>query len=176
MTKRLVQGNEAVLLGAIRAGASYFRRLSDQPLIRDPGAGFGVRDDSSRVPDSCRPKTRSPAPTRSWREPGPVPNPSPPPRPGLQLMQEAIGYGHKIGIPCVIVNVMRVGPGNRHADDAGTGRPQPEPRYGSTATTRASSSIRPPFAECYQYAIHAFNAAEESRTPVIFLSDAFLAI
>jgi 2-oxoglutarate ferredoxin oxidoreductase subunit alpha len=29
-------------------------------------------------------------------------------------------------------------------------------------------------AECYEYAIHAFNAAEESRSPVILLSDAFL--
>jgi len=29
-------------------------------------------------------------------------------------------------------------------------------------------------AECYEYTIQAFNAAEESRSPVILLSDAFL--
>ena len=50
MTKRLVQGNEAVLLGAVRAGASYFAGYPISPSSRDPGAGLRLCREPSRVP------------------------------------------------------------------------------------------------------------------------------
>ena len=126
MTKRLVQGNEAVLLGRGQGRRDLLRRLSDQPLVRDPGPGLGLRGAATPSSASSRQRTRSPAPTRSSAAAWPARSRSPRrPGPGFSLMQEAIGYGHKVGIPCVIVNVMRVGPGNRHADDARPGRPQP---------------------------------------------------
>jgi len=94
--------------------------------------------------------------------------------PGLASADaEAIGYGHKVGIPCVIVNVMRVVARDRHAHDAGPGRPQPGALrvHGRLHQHRLLSVDR---AECYEYAIHPSTAAEESRSPVNLLSDAFL--
>jgi pyruvate/2-oxoacid:ferredoxin oxidoreductase alpha subunit len=88
-------------------------------------------------------------------------------------MQEAIGYGHKVGIPCVIVNVMRVGPGTGMPTMPGQGDLN-QTRYGSTGDYTSIVFYPSTVAECYEYTIHAFNAAEESRSPVIILSDAFL--
>ncbi len=45
----------------------------------------------------------------------------------------------------------------------------------ATAITPPSSSTRRSVEECYRYTIEAFNAAEESRSPVILLLDGFLA-
>jgi 2-oxoglutarate ferredoxin oxidoreductase subunit alpha len=47
-------------------------------------------------------------------------------------------------------------------------------RYGSTGDYTSIVFYPGTVAECYEYTIHAFNAAEESRSPVILLSDAFL--
>ena len=47
-------------------------------------------------------------------------------------------------------------------------------RYGSTGDYTSIVFYPSTVAECYEYTIHAFNAAEESRSPVILLSDAFL--
>jgi len=88
-------------------------------------------------------------------------------------MQEAIGYGHKVGIPCVIVNVMRVGPATGMPTMPGQGDLN-QTRYGSTGDYTSIVFYPSTVAECYEYSIQAFNAAEESRSPVILLSDAFL--
>jgi 2-oxoglutarate ferredoxin oxidoreductase subunit alpha len=47
-------------------------------------------------------------------------------------------------------------------------------RYGSTGDYTSIVFYPSTVAECYEYTIHAFNAAEESRSPVILMSDAFL--
>jgi 2-oxoglutarate ferredoxin oxidoreductase subunit alpha len=88
-------------------------------------------------------------------------------------MQEAIGYGHKIGIPTVIVNVMRVGPATGMPTMPGQGDLN-QTRYGSTGDYTSIVFYPSTVAECYEYSIQAFNAAEESQSPVILLSDAFL--
>jgi 2-oxoglutarate ferredoxin oxidoreductase subunit alpha len=88
-------------------------------------------------------------------------------------MQEAIGYGHKVGIPCVIVNVMRVGPATGMPTMPGQGDLN-QTRYGSTGDYTSFVFYPSTVAECYEYTIYAFNAAEETRSPVIVLSDAFL--
>jgi 2-oxoglutarate ferredoxin oxidoreductase subunit alpha len=76
-------------------------------------------------------------------------------------------------VPLVVVNVQRVGPS--------TGMPTLPSQgdiiqsiHGShgdyTAIVLYPSSVE----ECYRYAIEAFNAAEEARSPVILLLDGFL--
>jgi 2-oxoglutarate ferredoxin oxidoreductase subunit alpha len=47
-------------------------------------------------------------------------------------------------------------------------------RYGSSGDYTSTVFYPSTVAECFEYTIHAFNAAEESRSPVILLSDAFL--
>lgn len=90
--------------------------------------------------------------------------------PGISLMQENIGYAAIAEIPCVIVNVQRLGPS--------TGRPT-SPSQGDVMQARwgthgdhpiialAPSSVR----ETFDLTIQAFNFAERYRTPVILLMD-----
>ncbi len=90
--------------------------------------------------------------------------------PGFTLMQELIGFAALCEIPCVIVNVQRGGPS--------TGLPTSpaqadvmQCKWGSHGdypmVVLSPSSVR----ETFDLTIHAFNIAEELRTPVILLSD-----
>jgi 2-oxoglutarate ferredoxin oxidoreductase subunit alpha len=173
MTKRLVQGNEAVLLGAVRAGATYFcgypispssEILAQASVYASKHPEFRFLQAEDEIASANAIMGGSLAGAKSFTATS---------GPGFSLMQEAIGYGHKIGIPCVIVNVMRVGPGTGMPTMPGQGDLN-QTRYGSTGDYTSIVFYPSTVAECYEYAIHAFNAAEESRTPVILLSDAFL--
>ncbi len=90
--------------------------------------------------------------------------------PGFSLMQENIGYAAMAEIPCVIVNVQRLGPS--------TGRPT-SPAQGDVMQARwgthgdhpiialSPSSVR----EAFDLTVQSFNFAERYRTPVILLMD-----
>jgi len=90
--------------------------------------------------------------------------------PGFSLMQESIGYAAIAEVPCVIVDVQRLGPS--------TGQPT-SPAQGDVMQARwgthgdhpiialCPSSVR----ECYELTILAFNFSEKYRTPVILLLD-----
>jgi len=90
--------------------------------------------------------------------------------PGFSLMQENIGYAAMAEIPCLIVDVQRLGPS--------TGRPT-SPSQGDVMQARwgthgdhpiialAPSSVR----ETFDLTVQAFNFAERYRTPVILLMD-----
>jgi 2-oxoglutarate ferredoxin oxidoreductase subunit alpha len=90
--------------------------------------------------------------------------------PGFSLMQENIGYAAMTEIPCVIVDVQRLGPS--------TGRPT-SPSQGDVMQARwgthgdhpiialSPSSVR----EAFDLTVQAFNFAERYRTPVIMLMD-----
>jgi len=90
--------------------------------------------------------------------------------PGFSLMQENIGFAAMAEIPCVIVDVQRMGPS--------TGRPT-SPSQGDVMQARwgthgdhpiialAPSSIR----ETFDLTVQAFNFSERYRTPVIVLMD-----
>ena len=90
--------------------------------------------------------------------------------PGFSLMQENIGYAAMAEIPCVIVDVQRLGPS--------TGRPT-SPSQGDVMQARwgthgdhpiialSPSSVR----ETFDLTVQAFNFAERYRTPVILLMD-----
>lgn len=94
--------------------------------------------------------------------------------PGFSLMQENLGFAVMAEVPCVIINVQRVGPATGIAT-----RPAQsdvyQARWGShgdySLIVLAPSSIP----ECYLLTIEAFNLAERFRTPVILLTDAALA-
>ena len=90
--------------------------------------------------------------------------------PGFSLMQENIGYAAMAEVPCVIVDVQRLGPS--------TGRPT-SPSQGDVMQARwgthgdhpiialCPSSVR----ETFELTIQAFNFADRYRTPVILLMD-----
>jgi 2-oxoglutarate ferredoxin oxidoreductase subunit alpha len=90
--------------------------------------------------------------------------------PGFSLMQENIGYAAMTEVPCVIVDVQRLGPS--------TGRPT-SPSQGDVMQARwgthgdhpiialSPSSVR----ETFDLTVQSFNFAERYRTPVILLMD-----
>ena len=92
--------------------------------------------------------------------------------PGFSLMQENLGLAVMCEIPCVIVNVMRVGP------SSGTITPAQgdfmQSRWGTHGDHPIIVLVPSTVREMYDLTIRAFNLAERYRTPVIVLSDAMI--
>ena len=171
--KRLVQGSEAIFLGALKAGASFFAGypispaseilvLAAEHAAQDPDFKFIQSEDEIGAANGVM--GASLAGAKSFTATA---------GPGFTLMQEAIGYGHQAEIPSVFVNVQRVGPA--------TGMPTMPAQQDIVQTSYGSSGDYYPLAfypnsveECYRYAVAAFNAAEESLSPVILLADGFV--
>lgn len=93
--------------------------------------------------------------------------------PGFSLMQESIGLAHMMEVPLVIVNVQRVGPS--------TGMPTLPAQGDVIQCIHGSHGDYFPIvfypnsvSELYKYTVTAFNAAEESMSPVILLSDGYI--
>ncbi len=173
MTKRLLQGNEAVLLGAVKAGASYFAGYPISPssevlmaasvhAASHPEFRFLQAEDEIASANAII--GASLAGAKSFTATS---------GPGFSLMQEAVGYAHKVGVPTVFVDVQRVGPATGMPTMPGQGDIL-QTRYGSSGDYTSIVFYPSTVAECYEYTIRAFNCAEESRSPVVLLTDAFL--
>jgi len=171
--KKLINGNEATFLGAVRAGATFFAGYpitpSTEVLIqaaernaKDPSFKFIQSEDELAAANAVI--GASLAGAKSFTATS---------GPGFSLMQETIGYAHQLEVPAVFMNVQRVGPA--------TGMPTRPAQHDIMQVKYGSSGDYYPLAfypnsveECYRYAVISFNAAEESMSPVIFLGDAFL--
>jgi 2-oxoglutarate/2-oxoacid ferredoxin oxidoreductase subunit alpha len=94
--------------------------------------------------------------------------------PGIALKSEALGLAVMVELPLVVIDVQRAGPS--------TGMPTKNEQADLLQVMfgRNSDSPVPVLApatpgECFQYAIEAWRLALKYMTPVIYLSDAFLA-
>ncbi|MCJ7704598.1 MAG: 2-oxoacid:acceptor oxidoreductase subunit alpha [Desulfobacterales bacterium] len=165
----LLQGNEAVAEGALRAGCRFFAgypitpatEISEVLSVRLPktdGTFIQMEDEIASlgaVIGASLTGVKSMTATSG---------------PGFSLMQENLGLAIIAEVPCVIVNVMRGGPS--------TGLPT-FPAQGDVMQARwgthgdhpiivlSASTVR----ECYDMTIQAFNLSEKFRTPVILLID-----
>lgn len=169
--KRLIMGNEAVALGALKAGMTFFTAYPITPaseimhiLAEKEGKIEFVHaeDEIASIHHAigaslagCKALTSTSGP-------------------GMSLKQEGIGLAHMMEVPLVIVNVQRVGPS--------TGMPTLpaqgdiiQARHGSHGDYNPIVFYPCSIDECYRFTIEAFNAAEESRSPVILLLDGYLA-
>lgn len=167
--KFLLQGNEAIVEGALAAGCRFFAgypitpsseiaELMSQRLPREEGTFIQMEDEIASIGAIIG---ASLAGVKSLTATS---------GPGFSLMQENLGYACMTEVPIVIVNVMRGGPS--------TGLPT-SPAQADVMQTRwgthgdhpiivlAVSSVL----DSYEVAIHAFNMAEKYRVPVILLSD-----
>ncbi len=90
--------------------------------------------------------------------------------PGFSLMQEHIGYAAYAEIPCVIVDVMRVGPSTGLPTSPAQGDVM-QARWGTHGDHPIIALAPASVAEVYELTIEAFNLAERYRTPVILLYD-----
>ena len=90
--------------------------------------------------------------------------------PGVSLMNEFLGLAYYAEIPAVLVDVQRVGPS--------TGMPTRTQQadlllcaYASHGDTKHILLFPANPAECFEFAVKAFDLAEKFQTPVIFMSD-----
>jgi 2-oxoglutarate ferredoxin oxidoreductase subunit alpha len=94
--------------------------------------------------------------------------------PGIALKTEAMGLAVMVELPLVVVDVMRAGPS--------TGMPTKTEQadllqvlFGRNSDSPVAVVAPATPAECFDYAIEAWRIALKYMTPVVYLSDAFLA-
>lgn len=170
----ILEGNQAIALGAFTAGCRFFscypitpattvaNYLSDM-ILKANGYVYQAEDEIASI-GNCLGASFAGVKTMTSTS-----------GPGLDLMSELIGLASMAELPVVIVNVQRGGPS--------TGMPTKHDQadlyssiYGSHGDTPkivlAASNVE----ENFYLTIEAFNLAEKYQIPVIFLSDASLAI
>jgi len=90
--------------------------------------------------------------------------------PGFSLMQENIGFAAATEIPCVIVNVQRAGPSTGLATAPAQGDVM-QSRWGTHGDHPIVVLSPSTVSECFTLTVRAFNLSEKYRTPVILLMD-----
>ena len=166
---RLMQGNEACAEGAIAAGVRFFAGYPITPstevaetmakLLPKVGGKFVQMEDEIASMGAILGASLAGQKAMDATS-----------GPGFSLKQELIGYAACAEIPCVLVNVQRVGPS--------TGQPT-APSQGDVMQTRwGTHGDHPVIAlspwsvrETYDATVMAVNYAERFRTPVVLLMD-----
>ena len=166
---RLMQGNEAVAEGAIAAGVTFFAGYPITPsteiaeqmakLLPPIGGTFLQMEDEIGAMGAILGASLAGAKVMDATS-----------GPGFSLKQELIGYAACAEIPCVVVNVQRVGPS--------TGQPT-APSQGDVMQARWGTHGDHPIIalspwsvrESFDLAVLSVNYAERFRTPVILLMD-----
>ena len=170
---KLLQGNEAIVEGALVAGCRFYAgypitpasEISEQMSVRLPQVGGSFIQMEDEIASMGAVIGASLAGVKSLTATS---------GPGFSLMQENLGYACITETPCVIVNVMRGGPS--------TGLPT-SPSQGDVMQARwgthgdhpiivlAVSSVY----DSFEITVHAFNLSEKYRVPVIIMSDEVVA-
>jgi len=166
---RLVQGNEAVALGAVAAGIEFYAGYPITPSTEIAeilarymplmgGRWIQMEDEIASI--SALIGARLAGSKSMTATSGP----------GFSLMQEGIGYACMAEVPLVVVDVMRAGPSTGLPTQAAQGDVM-QARWGThgdhPVIALAPASVR----ECFDLTIRAFNLSEQFRTPVILLPD-----
>ncbi len=173
MRRALLSGNEAVAEGALAAGCNFFAGYPITPsseimhymareLPKRGGVFIQAEDELAAINMVIG---------ASWAGARAMTATS---GPGFSLMQEGIGYAVMTETPLVIVNVMRAGPATGQATKAAQGDLM-QARWGRHGDQMVPVLAPSSPQEAYELTIEAFAIAEELRTPVIVLSDEFVA-
>jgi len=170
--RKLMQGNEACVHGAIYAGCRFFGGYPITPsteiaegmarfLPRHGGRFIQMEDEigsMAAIIGASLTGTKSMTATSG---------------PGFSLMQENIGYAYIAEVPVVIIDVQRGGPSTglpTKIAQADTMQARYGPHGDYYSITVAPASVR----ECFEQTVRAFNFSERFRTPVIMLTDEVL--
>jgi 2-oxoglutarate/2-oxoacid ferredoxin oxidoreductase subunit alpha len=169
----LLQGNEAIVEGALRAGCRFFAgypitpatEISEILSVKLPqvdGTFIQMEDEIASlgaVIGASLTGVKSMTATSG---------------PGFSLMQENLGYAVIAEIPCVVVNAMRGGPSTGLPTSPAQGDVM-QARWGTHGDHPAIALCPSTIRECYDLTIKAFNFSEKYRTPVILLVDEVVA-
>lgn len=169
MTIKLMQGNEAIAQGAIAAGCRFYAgypitpstevaEVMSRELPRVGGKFIQMEDEIASMAAIIGGRI------------GGLKSMTATSGPGFSLMQENIGYAAMAEIPCVVVNVMRLGPSTGHATAAAQGDVM-QARWGTHGDHPIIVLSPISVAQSFDLTIKAFNLSEKYRTPVILLTD-----
>lgn len=169
----LLQGNEAIVEGALAAGCRFFAgypitpasEISEILSYRLPQVGGTFIQMEDEIAGLGAVVGASLAGVKSLTATS---------GPGFSLMQENLGFACIAEVPCVVVNVMRGGPS--------TGLPT-NPAQGDVMQARWGTHGDHPIIvlavsttlDCFEITVQAFNLSERYRVPVIILSDEMVA-
>jgi 2-oxoglutarate ferredoxin oxidoreductase subunit alpha len=169
----LLQGNEAVVEGALAAGCSFFAgypitpatEISEEMSWKLPAKGGTFIQMEDEIASLGAVIGASLAGAKAMTATS---------GPGFSLMQENLGFACVAEVPCVIVNVMRGGPS--------TGLPTSvsqadvmQARWGTHGDHPIIVLAASTTFECFCLTVKAFNLSEKYRTPVILLLDEVVA-
>ena len=169
----VMQGNEAIVRGALDAGIDFFAgypitpstevaEILSKELPKRGGKFIQMEDEIASIGAIIGASLAGAKAMTATSGPG------------FSLMQEGIGFAKMTETPCVVVNVMRGGPS--------TGLPTKpaqadimQAKWGSHGDAPAIVLYPDSVLETYELTIRAFNLAEKYRTCVVLLSDEVLA-
>ncbi len=169
----LLQGNEAIVEGALTAGCRFFAGYPITPAseigeilsVRLPRIGGSFIQMEDEIASMGAIIGASLAGVKSMTATS---------GPGFSLMQENLGYACVAEVPCVVVNVMRGGPSTGLPTNPAQGDVM-QARWGTHGdhpiVVFAVSTVR----DCFEITVNAFNISEKYRVPVIILSDEVVA-
>ena len=166
---RFMQGNEAIVEGALYAGLQFYAGYPITPSTeiaeilseRLPSTGGKFIQMEDEIASMCAIIGASLTGLKVMTATS---------GPGFSLMQEAIGYAVMAEVPSVVVNVQRGGPSTGLPTSVAQGDVL-QTRWGThgdhSIITLTASNLQ----EAFLMTVEAFNLAETFRTPVILLFD-----
>jgi 2-oxoglutarate ferredoxin oxidoreductase subunit alpha len=164
-----MQGNEAVGWGALAAGCRFFAgypitpsteiaEMMSRELPRIGGRFIQMEDEIASLAACIGASV------------GGLKSMTATSGPGFSLMQENIGYAVITEIPCVIVDVQRLGPSTGQPTSASQGDVM-QARWGTHGDHPIIALSPTSTSQSFDLTVSAFNFAEKYRTPVILLLD-----
>ena len=165
----LLQGNQAVVEGAIAAGVKFYggypitpsTEIAEQLALRLPQVGGKFMQTEDEIAGLGTVIGASMAGQKAMTATS---------GPGFSLKQEMLGLACISEIPCVIVNVQRVGPATGQPTSPSQGEVM-QSRWGTHGDhwliTISPSSVP----ECFELTLRAVALSEKYRCPVILLMD-----
>lgn len=165
----LLQGNEAMVEGALAAGCTFFAgypitpatEISEVMSVKLPAVGGTFIQMEDEIASMGAIIGASLAGAKSMTATS---------GPGFSLMQENLGFACVAEVPCVVVNVMRGGPSTGLPTNVAQGDVM-QARWGTHGDHPIIALAVSTTKDCFDITVKAFNLAEKYRTPVVILSD-----
>ncbi|NSW85248.1 MAG: 2-oxoacid:acceptor oxidoreductase subunit alpha [Syntrophobacteraceae bacterium] len=169
----LLQGNEAIVEGALAAGCRFFAgypitpatEISEVMSYRLPAVDGTFIQMEDEIASLGAVIGASLAGVKAMTATS---------GPGFSLMQENLGFACVAEVPCVIVNVMRGGPSTGLPTHVSQGDVM-QARWGTHGDHPIIVLAASTTQDCFSVTVRAFNLSEKYRTPVIILTDEVVA-
>lgn len=169
MAVKLMQGNDAIGWGAIAAGCRFYAgypitpstevaEILSRELPKVGGKFIQMEDEIASMAAIIGARV------------GGIKSMTATSGPGFSLMMENIGYAAMTEIPCVVVNVQRLGPSTGQPTAASQGDVM-QARWGTHGDHPIISLSPISVRQCFDLTVKAFDLSEKYRTPVILLAD-----